>query len=755
MSQPKTTALSHLPIDPYAMLKITLMELIKTKPTLAKAISQTILNWPTSPINVKHNCFIFEKLNPDGLLVSGLDKNCDYYKICCEYAYITLALKQRGLMNMAYYLAVDDLVNALSNNNKSKIQNGGANLQTLITMVLICYLLLGKTEGLGEVSTTLGEPDGSRVPKTTVSVFKSDVAPVETVGELLPYREQQARNILSTMMEVSPWILPEESLVIANNLSQGQIDYFSERISELNANLQSISRNARTYCSQISTKLSYTGIFSDQDFYDKVVSVANKDKEAQQQKTKSEVVQSSFSYFTTGTANVANAFVKGVIGNSVSKNVDESGALSRAYADEIAKENQKISKQVEKTAYSITYTNLCKQGTPVPKYILNTTNSSITMNIQFGNHHTGELLLAHMYVQQKIDDKMESIQNKKSDEYQALQSLRERIEIEKQLIESSSLFVPLDIHPGIESYVSAIAEGETQVSSFENIVKQINEIFPISKANFEAQLATQRALDEMTKGKRDLVREQWKALAKNTVSTLTDQVSVLIDAGAELTQQTATTLLNATANIANEGLDRVGNITNKAVEGATDVLVTATEGATKVGTELARGATDVGTELARGTTEIALNLSEGIGKVGKELIMKNLPVFSAVFGIIGTFMIMTVWYKKEMLSFPQNQQQKVNDIMIGNQHQQIDPQVAKIAYLENQIKIAKLERELLQITNSPHTTNALQITNAPQTDAQLGGKKYTRNKKSKKSKKSTKSGTRDRSSRKNKKNKEL
>lgn len=57
-------------------------------PDLGKCLIKVILEWPTTPDNLKQNCSIFEQLNPDGLLIPELDENSDYYKFCCDYAFM-------------------------------------------------------------------------------------------------------------------------------------------------------------------------------------------------------------------------------------------------------------------------------------------------------------------------------------------------------------------------------------------------------------------------------------------------------------------------------------------------------------------------------------------------------------------------------------------------------------------------------------------------------------------------------------------
>ena len=680
--------------DDNALFDLVLMDYLDKDPIIAKFFSQILVNWPTSPQNIGKSCSLYQRLNPNGLVVSGLDPNCDYYKFCCEYAYITLSLKQRGLINITYYLTVDELLNASNNSSIANGMKGGLSLKQILSTISLFFILLGMSEGLDVVPSTTG----SMTPTGKNTLIKSTTSPVSKPAELLPYRQAQAESTLTSMMAVAPWILPQKQVVIANGINQQQIDYFTDKITELNIRLQSASREAQSQCENIVGQLRNRDIFSEEDFYQRVLLKANEDIEQQSAQSTSSIIQSGFAYTRKGASNLYTNVKEGITGTAPSeREVNEEDAINRAYEVVVSEQNQAMASHIEKTAYALQYQMLCRAGTPLPQFLLDTSDDSIKMNTRFGNEYTSELLLAHISTIQRIQDKMKTMSSS-DPQYMPLQSLKEKIEVEVQLIESSTLFVPLDIMPGFQSVQASIIEGTVTTSKFEQLTEQIGEYLPLTQQDFQAQSAIRKNINQMKSQQRQQTAEEWKALATDVTKGVTNVAAATVEIVADTT-------LDLAEHVATKGIDTT---------------------------------TTIGVKGATGLTKVGKTLIGGIG----EIVMENLLPIGIVGGFVLVAMAATVIFKNKMLSLPPSQQKQIEQ-----------EKNAKEKELENRLK--ELEERLNQLQPSallPPATSP-SPSSSPSSSAQQplalqppiffptsntnrGGKKYTRRRKYIKHKKS-------------------
>jgi hypothetical protein len=591
-------------------------------PDLGKCLIKVILEWPTTPDNLQHNCSIFEQLNPDGLIVPELDENSDYYKFCCDYAYATMALKQRGLMNMSYYLLLDQLINSPEKGGKKGNQMGGMKLQELIKNVLVAFLLLGASEGLqtddkiasrGTTSNLAGQYEKIKQEKTnaekakleqeqqqsylkddtnsadnsilqqpanmpsSVSLFKANEAPVEKTSQLINYRQKQAEGQLQTLMDMKPWVLPEQSIIIADSLSEQQKEYFVNAIESLNSQLESLANDATRLCGEIVSDVEDKGVFTDEAFYHRILEVAEEEEEKQLTKRTADVAQNSLASIKNAVTAAATATSYGISGITTSdKSVNEKEVVDIAYKTVTEERNQALVSQVETIAYSMQYQYLCR-ATPNPRFILDVTSSdgtySIKMKTKFGNDNTGTLLLYHVSTIQRIEEKMKQLVDGDS-EFMALKSLKERISVEKKLIESSALFAPLDgVVSGFYAIQTSLVESSAATKNFENLVNRVGEFLPLTEADARMQAAIRKSINDRKAAQRQQVIEEWQVLAKDVGkgvgNILVDAVENVADVGVGIIEEgekMAVKVVEGVGNVAVKGVEQAGNVLNVTVD---------------------------------------------------------------------------------------------------------------------------------------------------------------------------------------------
>lgn len=565
----------------------------KIDPIYAKGIINKFINWPTSPRNLRTNCSIFEHLTPkESDLVQGLDENSEYYKLSCISAYVKQALLQRGLMNITYYIYLNEAFiesrAATMDGGRGKKQKGGMKLSEIFGKLSTTFLLLGVSSGIEDDSRALLDPTGDR---TGLEMRTSAPFGRATSEEgLLKERLSSASNTLSKVMEDSPWVVDGKEIVIARDVNLEQIEFFTDKMEELNARLSSASRDATKMCSEIATDLAQRDVFSSEAFYNKVLAIEAELESASKTKRSADIVASKVGYITTGLAALTYRTGAAAFG-SVPKEaeVDKSALMGQAYDMVSMKSDIARVGQVEKFSYSQRYADLCR-ATPNPRFNVKTSGagggSNIFMTTKFGNNDTGLLLLCHMETIERINIKQSLIDSSASDElkaeYDALQSLKERTEMEIELIKTSSLFAPLDdLMPGRFAVGGVVAESEEAVKQFEKYVEKIAEELPITEMQAKENAKIRKQMQDLKRAARKQTMEEWQALAtesgeaaaavaRGTGSVLTTAVEIGIDVTTNVVASASSGLQNVTGEVA----DTLGT----AVHGASGVLGSAAEG---------------------------------------------------------------------------------------------------------------------------------------------------------------------------------
>lgn len=558
---------------------------------LAQNLKIIMDTWPTSPKNLQHNCLLFENLNPEGLLVDRLDENSDYYKFCVDYSYATMGLKQRGLMNMTYYLLLDQFINT-----SKKGQHGGVKLETLVKNIIVSFSLLGTSANL-EVSTT---------EQGHVSLLQDTRSPVGNVKDIETYRMRTADLALQTLIKNEPWVFSEQDIVIATGLSPTQIDYFVDAMNDLNAQLASLSKDARNACVEIVSASEDKGVFTESEFYKSVVNEVKKQEDLLTEKRTVDTIQDGLAALTNTALYATTSGVYGALGvRSNDRTIDPKEVIERAYDTVVRSRNLNLVGQVETFAYSMQYQKLCK-ATPNPRFIVDVDKTTIKMKTHFGNADTGALLMYHMATIQKIDEKLLTI--KDPIESKALTSLKERIMMQKKIIESSSLFSPLEGIPGISNLRETILDSHSSTRHFELLVNKLSEVFPISDEDFRNNALIKKQMTEQKSAQRKQVLQEWALLAK--------------DVGAG-----ATTILT----------DAVGNVadaTTKIIDHAGDVLDTGINNVEKIGVKTVNAA---GTILEAGVDQTL------------DSFWKIFPTLVTIVGFMGAIAVFFVWFKRAMI----------------------------------------------------------------------------------------------------------
>lgn len=558
---------------------------------LGRVLANQIKNWPTRPLNLTKNCRIFDQLKEeDSGIVEGLSDEC--YELLCVSAYVRKALIQRGLMNIQYYILLDEAMKIQLEQGKigskgGRKQKGGMKLRELLARLGLAFALLGSSEGISSGV----ELESSHYTEQPVVAFSSPLSPASSKKEFQQGRLVAAEKEIGTMVATTrPWLLPERSLTIATGVTDSQVNFFRTTIDNLNSRLASSAKDATVMCGEIASSASDADVFSNEAFVQKVLAIAGKKVAEGETKSTSEGYQDNLAYATTGAMNIASRLSYGMVGYKASeRQVDSTAVMKEAYEEVTMEMNMGRVAQVESFAYSHYYQQLCR-ATPKPSFQVSTEGDTLYLKTSFGNNGTGTLLLAHMDTLERI--KVKLVDAKLTEQNKGvLESLSERIQMEIKLIESSALFAPLDgLSPGLGAVQGVIGDGAVATARFEEIVNRIAEMLPISEAAARDLAAVRKSMFEMKQASRNQVASEWRVVISDSTTAatavLTDAVQNTADATAEVaatasglgqvifekTGELLTTGVGAAGNVLGAGLDQAGKAIDKAGDIATGLF---------------------------------------------------------------------------------------------------------------------------------------------------------------------------------------
>ncbi len=539
---------------------------------LGRTLANQIKNWPTRPINLTKNCRIFDQLKEeDSGIVEGLSDEC--YELLCVSAYVRKALIQRGLMNIQYYILLDEamkiqLEQGKIGSNGGRKQKGGMKLRELFARLGLAFALLGSSEGIESSGVEL---ESSHYTEQPVVAFSSPLSPASSKEEFQQGRLVAAEKEIGTMVaKTRPWLLPERSLTIATGVTDSQVDFFRTTIDDLNSRLASSAKDATVMCGEIASSASDADVFSNEAFVQKVLANAGKKIAEGETKSTSEGYQDKLAYVAQGTLNVASRVSYGMVGyKAPERQVDSTAVMKKAYEEVTMEMNMGRVAQVESFAYSHYYQQLCR-ATPKPSFQVSTEGDALYLKTSFGNNDTGTLLLAHMETLERIKVKLADAKLTEQNKG-VLESLSERVQMEIKLIESSALFAPLDgLSPGLGAVQGVIGDGTVATAKFEEIVNRIAEMLPISEAAARDLAAVRKSMFEMKQASRNQVASQWRVVISDSTTAatavLTDAVQNTADATAEVVTAASglgQAVVGAAGDVIGAGLDEAGKVIDK------------------------------------------------------------------------------------------------------------------------------------------------------------------------------------------------
>jgi len=562
---------------------------------VGRALANQIKNWPTRPLNLTKNCRIFDQLKEDdSRIVEGLSDEC--YELLCVSAYVRKALIQRGLMNIQYYILLDEAMKIQLEQGKigskgGRKQKGGMKLRELLARLGLAFALLGSSEGISSTESSGVELESSHYTEQPVVAFSSPLSPASSKEEFQQGRLVAAEKEIGTMVaSTRPWLLPERSLTIATGVTDSQVDFFRTTIDDLNSRLASSAKDATVMCGEIASSASDADVFSNEAFVQKVLAIAEKKVAEGETKSTSEGYQDKVAYVTTGAMNVASRLTYGMVGYKASeRQVDSTAVMKEAYEEVTMEMNMGRVAQVESFAYSHYYQQLCR-ATPKPSFQVSTEGDTLYLKTSFGNNDTGTLLLAHMDTLERIKVKLADAKLTEQNKG-VLESLSERIQMEIKLIESSALFAPLDgLSPGLGAVQGVIGDGTVATAKFEEIVNRIAEMLPISEAAARDLAAVRKSMFEMKQASRNQVASEWRVVISDSTTAatavLTDAVQNTADATAEVAATASglgqvileeggelfTTGVGVAGDVLGAGLDEAGKAIDKTGDIATGLF---------------------------------------------------------------------------------------------------------------------------------------------------------------------------------------
>lgn len=654
---------------------------------LGRALINQIKNWPTRPSNLEKNCRIFKQLNKDdAAIVKDLSNEC--YEILCVSAYTRKALIQRELMNMQYYILLDEAMRTSLEQDDvvskgGRIQKGGIGLKQLIAKLGIAFELLGSSEGTQPIVVPISSQE---IGNDSSTIFSPPVPYSSSEEELQKNRMVVAEREINELIEnKKPWVLPETSIMIAKGITQGQASSFETTIEELNSRLATASKDATVMCGEIASAASRLDVFSNDAFVQQVLTIAGDLTTESQKKRTSDIAQDKAAYATKGTLTlVKNTLYGAVTGTSSSeKNVDSSVVMQQAYDQVLSQINQGKTGQTESYLYSQKYQELCR-ATPRPKFevFVDETEAGtkdLSVKTSFGNNNTGSLLLAHIETIERIKVKLRDTTLTKPNK-DVLESLLERVQMEISLIESSGLFAPLDgavLTPGRSMFTGFIGDSTAATINFEAIVSQIAESLPLSGQAADTLLQVKRSTFKIKQAARNQAADEWKTYLSDSTKTATsilgDAVINTVDGTMAAASGAANIVVDKTTGLAKNVLTSSGDILDTAVDEAGNILNTAVD--------------EVGV-LANKGMDIAGDVVEKASETVANSIYNLLPMAVALLGVGGAAAWIVIWFKKNMFSFGNGNAQQ--------QLQQLQQQLREQQQLQQQLQQIIMQQQTAQ-----------------------------------------------------------
>ena len=609
---------------------------------LGKCIINQLNNWPTSNDNIKKTCQIFEALNKvskSDLIVEGFDPNCEYYKLCADYAYVTQALIQRGIMNLTYYSLLDEFI---KNKTHAKllggVQDGGMKKKDLLNMILLSFLLLGVSEGSQSVNM-----DSTAIKTNTnnvdLSIFASSNTDAISIQDLNEMRKQTAKQQLNELIEIQPWNLDALAITIATDISKEQAAFIKDRIDAFNSRLSSSSKTAREECMNLVQDSNRMGIFNNKLFIDEVETLYEKETENATSGKTSDNFQDATAYGVNAVTNIYTAVSRGFEGKVTRENpIDTTDIFQKSYAIVANNRNRLYVEQVEEFSMSSMYQYYCRSS-PNPQFILNTSNEddkySIDMRTVFGNNNTGTLLLYHFNTIQRIKSKMSSVQET-SQEFKSLQSLLEKMQVQIQLIESSALFAPLDsVSSTIISLENTVSEADTATKKYEDLVDNLLELFPITNTNFEKQQNLRKQENIYKKKARQQFLNEWQAFGND----IQEHGNKVLEDAVKNAGKAANIVMEGVADVADDAVKNVIGVADNAANKLGDFGENVIDQGARVGKKA----------LNEGVSGLGI-LTNGIASNLKLLF----PIIVSYGGIAMGAAFFLIWFKKNIFTFSRN-----------------------------------------------------------------------------------------------------
>ena len=638
----------------------------------------------------------------------------DISYLYCINAYIIKALQQRGLMNMCYYLMLDEVlkvnsegrtkhshssyrktVNRLKTEKRSKIAKrlrlgtkttksaggnstrklqGGGPVFELMKKLLIPFMLLGASEGnTGNTGDIAMNDIGDHVVRTTL--FDGLPSDISDEKSMLQYRKQTAENALESIMVAKPWVLNKKTITIAEGVTPQQLSYFQTSITKTNEKLSSLANEAIQLCTELVETGEDRGIFTNDEYYkavqDKFTEMKNN---AIRVRRTADTVQDMGAYGVNAAAAALNAIGSAVVGKTTDvKNINENELYKSAIAEVSQTQDEKIIGQVEVEAYSMLYQTLCR-ASPRPQFIITTTDDTKEIQLQtyFGNDNTGLLLVAHITTIKKIDILLHKETDKTSANYNALLSLKERITMQKRLIKSSALFAPLDgIFTGEKALQDIIVDSDIAAKKFENIVLKISEYLPISKADMIAEAGIRQSLNEQKRHMRNQVAAEWTLLFQDAAG--------------------------GTRDVLLEGVSNAADLTKDVISEVSDLLQNATGEIKNVGENVIEGVGDIG---KKGVGKVGEILDVGIDSIVAQW-WKLFPALVVFLGLSGASMFTCVYFKRAILSTDNGSQKAITEQGEQNKDLEIQRLKAELENMKLKAEIAQLRKGQTAITDAP------------------------------------------------------
>ena len=576
-------------------------------------------NWMTRQKNIEANCNCFN-------LLKKITSECkpSLSSEHNELVNICGGLYQRGLFNLTWTMILDKFVQD-STSDSFGGQKGGVKLQNMISYLFFAYTLLGVSEGIDSLPPAPSPYMSASNIEVQLAPSNSNIVrkPIRSVQDLELQRAEIAENELNEELKTASWVVDKEILIAANVIVT-QADVYETMLGELNMDIAKAGAEAIKYCNTFSKKAERSGYFTSSTDYNRLKKRTEELITGPAPTATETFASYAFGLFSA-TPPPENLYS---LTSGIAPPSGEEMAIRQAL------EEEEISKKINKSPFSeqnARSNKFMKQcmDIGIPQFTITTKKSQtgedsldIYLHTKVGNKGTVELYKSLM----NFERDMQLNIKEQDDEHSRLYGIAKQL---KEVIETGTVFIPIYSAPKSKKALSASIAFTTEATeSYKSAVSYLSYEDPAREFASRDLLKLRQEIEARAAENRAQYFAEVSAPVKEVLTNLGHGAVQIAKVGENVAEYAA--------NAAEKSAATVIKVVGDAAYNASDAILDVTENS-----------------IDRGTNQVA----DGINNLLK-------PVAAGI-GLMGIAMILTVWFKKSMLTLKSsdpNTQQLINQV---------------------------------------------------------------------------------------------